>query len=259
MSSISNISNDQGTQLATAMMGLSVAKDTLQKYVGSDGMEFEIIYQALIDYMTSKSGDSNLNNLLNAVGTANNSNTISSEELKNMLNNATKYADSTNRVSNVATSESNKSEAVLNNLASTNASASSTLKASIDATIEKYAKKYGMDANLIRSVIKAESDFNPRCTSEVGAQGLMQLMPENSKYYGVTNPYDIDQNISAGTQLLKSYLNMYGGNTEMALAAYTAGPGTLQRRGVSSSSDFYKLPSETRHYVPKVMGYYNNL
>ena len=200
MSSVSNINNnDQQRQLATVMMGLNVAKDTLQKYVGSDGMEFEIIYQSLIDYMTSKSGESSLKNLLNSVGDNKKTGTISTEELKAMLNNTKNYANST-RVPSSPKVESTQ----------TVATSISTLKAStgnkvIDATIEKYSKKYGVDANLIRSVIKAESDFNPRCTSHVGAQGLMQLMPENSKYYGVTDPYDIDQNISAGTQHLKEY------------------------------------------------------
>lgn len=243
MSSINGISNDDATKLATAMMGLSLAKDTLQKYVGSDGMEFEVIYQSLIDYMMKKTDDSSLKNLL-GVSTSSGSRTISADELKNMLNNGTSYAATINKVSGT----SSKSAALK----------SSTGSAEIDAAIQKYANKYGVDANLIRSIIKAESDFNPNCTSSVGAQGLMQLMPENSRYYGVTDPYDIDQNINAGTQLLKQYLNMYNGDTQMALAAYNAGPGTLKTRGVTSSNHFYKLPTETRNYVPKVMGYYNS-
>ena len=241
MSSINGISNEDSTKLATMMMGLQLGKETLQKYVGSDGMEFEIIYQSLLDYMGQKTNDGSLKNLLGATGSANKS-TISADELKNMLNNGTSYAAATNKVSNTTQTTSN----------------SYTSNDTINSVVQKYANKYGVNSNLILSVIKAESDFNPKCTSGAGAQGLMQLMPENSKYYGVTDPYDIDQNINAGTQLLKQYLNMYGGNTEMALAAYNAGPGTLQRRGVTSASDFYKLPSETRHYVPKVMGYYNN-
>lgn len=243
MSSINGISNEDSTKLATMMMGLSLGKEALKKYVGSDGMEFEIIYQSLLDYMMQRTDDSNLKNLLGATGSSNKG-TISADELKNMLNNGTSYAAATNKVSNTTQT--------------TPVSNSYTSNDTINSVVQKYANKYGVNSNLILSVIKAESDFNPRCTSGAGAQGLMQLMPENSRYYGVTDPYDIDQNINAGTQLLKQYLDMYGGNTEMALAAYNAGPGTLQQRGVSSTRDFYKLPSETRHYVPKVMGYYNN-
>lgn len=243
MSSINGISNEDSTKLATMMMGLQLGKETLQKYVGSDGMEFEIIYQSLLDYMAQKVNDGSLKNLLGAAGSSNQG-TISAEELKNMLNNGTSYAAATNKVSNTTQT--------------TSTSNSYTSNDTINSVVQKYANKYGVNSNLILSVIKAESDFDPKCTSWAGAQGLMQLMPENSRSYGVTNPYDIDQNINAGTQLLKQYLDIYGGNTEMALAAYNAGPGTLQRRGVTSASDFYKLPSETRNYVPKVMGYYNN-
>ena len=240
MSSVNGISNEDATKMATAIMGLSLAKNTLQKYVGSDGMEFEIIYQSLLDYMMSKTDDNSLKALFQSSGSK--GNTISADELKAMINNGKNYADTTSRVSNVSSVPSS----------------GNTSMDKIHSAVEKYSKQYGLNSNLILSVIKAESDFDPTCTSSVGAAGLMQLMPENSRYYGVTDPYDIEQNISAGTQLLKSYLDMYGGNTEMALAAYNAGPGTLQRRGVSSSSDFYKLPSETRNYVPKVMGYYNS-
>ena len=243
MSSINGISNEDSTKLATLMMGLSLAKETLQKYVGSDGMEFEIIYQSLLDYMAQKTDDGSLKNLLGATGSSNKG-TVSAEELKNMLNNGVNYASATNKVSNT--------------IQTAPISSSYTSNDTINSVVQKYANKYGVNSNLILSVIKAESDFNPRCTSWAGAQGLMQLMPENSRHYGVTDPYDIDQNINAGTQLLKQYLDMYDGNTEMALAAYNAGPGTLQRRGVTSASDFYKLPSETRNYVPKVMGYYKN-
>lgn len=237
MSSINGISNEETTQLVTAMMGMSIAKDTLQKVVGSDGMEFEIIYQALIDYITQDTDNDTLKNLLSS--TSNSSNTISADELKAMLNNGTSYAASTNKVSNINyTGDAYMDE--------------------IYSTVEKYANKYGVDSNLILSVIKAESNFDSTVTSSAGAQGLMQLMPFNSEAYGVTNPYDIDENINAGVQLLKQYLDMYDGDTQMALAAYNAGPGTLQRRGVSSASDFYKLPSETQNYVPKIMGYLNS-
>lgn len=124
--------------------------------------------------------------------------------------------------------------------------------------VDSAAKKYGVDSNLILSVIKQESDFDSNSTSGVGAAGLMQIMPENFSSLGITNQYDVNQNVDGGTKLLKEYLDQYNGNTEMALMAYNGGPGTMQRRGVSSSDDLYKMPSETQNYVPKVMGYYRN-
>lgn len=120
------------------------------------------------------------------------------------------------------------------------------------------SEKYGVDSNLILSIIKQESDFDPYSTSSAGASGLMQIMPGNFASVGITDQYDIEQNINGGTKLFKEYLDQYNGNTKMALMAYNGGPGTMQRRGVSSASDLYKMPEETQNYVPKVMGYYEN-
>ncbi len=128
----------------------------------------------------------------------------------------------------------------------------------IDNAVNSAAKKYGVDPNLILAVIKQESDFDPNSTSEAGAAGLMQIMPENFASLGITDQYDVEQNVNGGTKLLKEYLDQYGGNMEMALMAYNGGPGTMQRRGVSSANDLYKMPKETQNYVPKVMGYYRN-
>lgn len=119
----------------------------------------------------------------------------------------------------------------------------------IERAIASAAKRYRVDASLIRAIIKQESDFDPNVTSWAGAMGLMQLMPENVEHYGVSDPYNIEQNIDAGTRHIKDYIKMYNGDVKMGLAAYNAGPGTLQRRGVKSESDFYKLPSETQNYV----------
>ncbi|MHC6178612.1 lytic transglycosylase domain-containing protein [Clostridium sp. JNZ X4-2] len=127
---------------------------------------------------------------------------------------------------------------------------------SIDEAVENASRKYGVDKDLIMAVIKQESDFNPQSKSPAGAMGLMQLMPGTASELGVTNPYDVDQNVDAGTEYLKNMLNMYGNSKELALAAYNAGPGTLKNRGVASSSDIAKLPYETRNYVQKVMQYY---
>lgn len=123
---------------------------------------------------------------------------------------------------------------------------------SIDKAVEEASKKYGVDKKLIMSVIKQESDFNPNSTSYVGAEGLMQLMPSTASSLGVTNAYDIEQNVNGGTKYLKELLDMFG-NTRLAVAAYNAGPGAVQ----SSGGNINALPSETKDYVSKVLGYYN--
>lgn len=129
-------------------------------------------------------------------------------------------------------------------------------KERIERAVNKASKDYGVDAKLIRAIIKAESNFNPNVRSSAGAMGLMQLMPENVKAYGVKEPYNIEENIDAGTRHIRDYIKMFDGNIEMGLMAYNAGPGTMARRGVKSPADLYKLPKETQNYVPKVLKYY---
>lgn len=126
----------------------------------------------------------------------------------------------------------------------------------LDEIVGRISRKFGVDKDLIMSVIKQESSFQPNCVSEAGAMGLMQLMPGTAREMGVTNPYDIEQNINGGTKYLRGLLDMYGNSKELALAAYNAGSGTLQNRGVKDKSDIEKLPYETRDYVKKVMKYY---
>ena len=126
----------------------------------------------------------------------------------------------------------------------------------IDKAISISSKKYGVDENLIRAIIKVESNFNPNCVSKAGAKGLMQLMPENCRDLDVTDPFDIEQNIDGGTRHIKEYLDKYNGDVEMALMAYNGGPTRMAKRGVKSIDDIYKMPKETQNYVPKVMKYY---
>lgn len=128
----------------------------------------------------------------------------------------------------------------------------------IYSAVSDASKKYGISESLILAVIKQESDFDSTCTSSVGASGLMQIMPGNYSHLGISNPYDVDQNVNGGTKLLREYLDKYNGDIQMALMAYNGGPGTMQRRGVTSSDDLYKMPEETQNYVPKVMGYYQS-
>lgn len=122
----------------------------------------------------------------------------------------------------------------------------------IDEAVEKASAKYGVPKDLIYSVIKAESSFNKNATSQAGAMGLMQLMPSTAKSLGVSDPYDVEDNVDGGTKYLKSLLDMYGDQKELALAAYNAGPNALKTRGVKSADDIYKLPLETRNYVKKI-------
>ena len=117
-----------------------------------------------------------------------------------------------------------------------------------DDFIREASQKYGVERDLIRAVIKAESNYNPNAKSEAGAVGLMQLLPSTANDMGVTDIYDPRENIHGGTRYLGMLLNRFGGNMERALAAYNWGPGHVER-----TPD--RLPSETRTYIQRVMSY----
>jgi soluble lytic murein transglycosylase-like protein len=118
----------------------------------------------------------------------------------------------------------------------------------IDQLVTQNANIWQVDPALIKSVIANESSFNANATSPVGAQGLMQLMPETAASLGVKNPYDPAQNVAGGTRYLKGLLDRFNGDTRLAVAAYNAGPGAVEKYG--------DVPpyAETQSYVKNVLG-----
>ena len=121
----------------------------------------------------------------------------------------------------------------------------------IDAAIEQAAARHNVDPNLVRAVIKVESNFNPNAVSRKGAMGLMQLMPQTARQLNVTNPFDPEQNVDAGVRHLKQLMENYGGDIRLSLAAYNAGSGAVARSaGVPHIA-------ETRNYVRRITQLYN--
>lgn len=118
--------------------------------------------------------------------------------------------------------------------------------AAFDEVIEAQAAEQGLPPDLVRAVIQAESGFNPNAVSVKGAMGLMQLMPATATELGVTNPFHPEQNIRAGVAYLRQLLDRYDSDVSLALAAYNAGPGAVERY---SGIPPYR---ETRDYVKKI-------
>lgn len=122
-----------------------------------------------------------------------------------------------------------------------------------DQLISKTAKKYNVDSALIKAIIKAESNFNHRAISPVGAQGLMQLMPATASSLQVEDVFHPEKNIEGGVRYLKYLINVYRGNLTLALAAYNAGEGTVAR--YKNQIPPYR---ETKNYVKRVLNLYKS-
>jgi len=120
----------------------------------------------------------------------------------------------------------------------------------IDSAIEQAAARHNVDPNLVRAVVKVESNFNPNAVSRKGAMGLMQLMPSTARQLNVKNPFDPEQNVDAGVRHLKQLLESYGGDIKLTLAAYNAGAGAVAR---SSGVPRY---AETQNYVRRITNLY---
>jgi soluble lytic murein transglycosylase-like protein len=117
----------------------------------------------------------------------------------------------------------------------------------IERSVKIAAEKYDLPLNLIKGVIKAESNFDADVVSSAGAQGLMQLMPGTARELGVSDPFDIEQNIDGGAHYLRKMLDTFNGNVRLALAAYNAGPGAVKKY------DGNVPYQETRQYVKRVL------
>jgi soluble lytic murein transglycosylase-like protein len=121
----------------------------------------------------------------------------------------------------------------------------------IDSAIQQAAARHNVDPNLVRAVVKVESNFNPNALSRKGAMGLMQLMPSTARQLKVKNPFDPEQNVDAGVRHLKQLLESYGGDIRLTLAAYNAGAGAVAR---SSGVPHF---AETQNYVRRITNLYN--
>jgi soluble lytic murein transglycosylase-like protein len=120
----------------------------------------------------------------------------------------------------------------------------------VDGLVDEVARRHSVDPNLVRAMIKVESNFNPRARSRKGAMGLMQLMPSTARELRVANPYDPAQNLDGGIRHIKSLLEQNGGDVALSLAAYNAGQGAVNRHG---GVPRYK---ETQSYVKRITEMY---
>jgi hypothetical protein len=122
----------------------------------------------------------------------------------------------------------------------------------LEPLIARHSEAQNLDPNLVRAVIQTESGYNRKALSNKGAMGLMQLMPATASLLNVRNPYDANENLRGGTAYLKSLIDRFAGQVELAVAAYNAGPGAVEKhRGIPPYQ-------ETREYVRRVLSLYRS-
>ncbi|OGU23952.1 MAG: lytic transglycosylase [Hydrogenophilales bacterium RIFOXYD1_FULL_62_11] len=124
-------------------------------------------------------------------------------------------------------------------------------KAGYDQIVDEVSRTYGLESALLHAVISVESRYNTKAVSQKGAAGLMQLMPQTAKRYGVVDAFDPVQNLNGGARYLRDLLRLFNNNTSLALAAYNAGEHAVKKHG-------NRIPPyrETLNYVPQVLSFY---
>jgi soluble lytic murein transglycosylase-like protein len=133
-------------------------------------------------------------------------------------------------------------------LRTTSAEGAMPLERRLHAAVADHAARHALDPDLVRAVIRVESGWNPRAVSRKGAMGLMQLMPATAAEYGVADPFNPTENIRAGVAYLRRLIDRFDGRTELALAAYNAGPGAVEK--YHRTVPPYR---ETRSYVQRIV------
>lgn len=149
---------------------------------------------------------------------------------------------------NMPTNEGRCASAASSTMGRSTVDGSSASEPRFDAMIRDWAGRYQISPALVHAVVSTESAYNPGAVSSKGARGLMQLMPQTAKRYGVTDSFDANQNIRGGVAHLRDLLDSYGGDTKLAVAAYNAGAGAVNK--------YSGVPpyAETRQYVKSVLG-----
>ncbi|MGO4110088.1 lytic transglycosylase domain-containing protein [Paenibacillus sp. YAF4_2] len=204
-------------------------------------------FQSAVNPLDLNTGDSNtsiFDTLLSQLMNGDLSGLSSMDETSSLLS-----SDSLAKLSSIPS--------LYNTVLNTETGASSTAPTEYEALISEAAAKYGIDPELIRGVIRTESGFQSDAISPAGAKGLMQLMDATARGLGVTNSLDPQQNIDGGSKYLSYLLRKYNGNEQVALAAYNAGPGRVDKLGVTTDNELQanlgKLPVETQRYIDKVL------